>query len=223
MMTVGSRAPTIEGFSKISFWREETTGIITLLSPGTFDQRMISEMIKSLSIAAVDDKVKSILITGSNFVFSKGLELPKNSGYADLRSYYDNLRSLVLFILSIEKPIFSAINGSVMNNGVSFALLSDLILISEETKVTIDGKEPMVFLYSLSAPKKIRINDGKLTLKGSILKSANMMKESLEIARLLEDIPYARERRFSFNGFETIMLQEEIDFLDYYLWCEGKK
>ncbi|MGC8654915.1 MAG: enoyl-CoA hydratase-related protein [Thermoplasmata archaeon] len=110
-MTTGSRAPQVDGYSKISFWREKNIGIISLLSPGTFTFNTISELIKSLSIAAVDDNVRSILITGSNYSFSRGLDIPSGYLYADLRNYYESIKGLILFMISLDKPIFASING----------------------------------------------------------------------------------------------------------------
>ncbi len=222
-MTIGSKAPNVDGFSKISFWREKDVGIISLLSPGTFGLGTLSELIKSLSIAAVDDNVKSILFTGSNYSFSKGLDIPSGYIYADLRNYYESIKGLILFFISIEKPIFASVNGSAINNGVSFALLADEIFLSENTKITIDENEPMIFLYSVTSPKKLKIENKKITIEGISVNSDEMMKDSLEIANTLSKIPYHRDRRYKFNGFENALIQEELDFLDYYLWCEGKK
>jgi hypothetical protein len=222
-MTTGSRAPQVDGFSKISFWREKNIGIISLLSPGTFSLNAISELIKSLSIAAVDDNVKSVLITGSNYSFSKGLDIPTGYLYADLRNYYESIKGLILFMISLDKPIFASINGSAFNNGISFALLADEVFVSDNTKLIFDKNEPLIFLYSITAPKKLKIEGQKISINGINVNKDEMMKESLEISETIAQIPYQRERRYRFNGFESILIQEELDFLDFYLWCEGKK
>jgi len=222
-MTTGSRAPQVDGFSKISFWREKNIGIISLLSPGTFNLSTISELIKSLSIAAVDDNVKSILITGSNYSFSKGLDIPTGNIYADLRNYYESIKGLILFMISLDKPIFASINGSAINNGISFALLADEVFVSDNTKLIFDKNEPLIFLYSITAPKKLKLEGQKISINGINVNKDEMMKESLEISETIAQIPYQRERRYRFNGFESILIQEELDFLDFYLWCEGKK
>jgi len=222
-MTTGSRAPQVDGFSKISFWREKNIGIISLLSPGTFNLSTISELIKSLSIAAVDDNVKSVLITGSNYSFSKGLDIPTGNIYADLRNYYESIKGLILFMISLDKPIFASINGSAINNGISFALLADEVFVSDNTKLIFDKNEPLIFLYSITAPKKLKLEGQKISINGINVNKDEMMKESLEISETIAQIPYQRERRYRFNGFESILIQEELDFLDFYLWCEGKK
>ncbi|MGC8547060.1 MAG: enoyl-CoA hydratase/isomerase family protein [Thermoplasmata archaeon] len=222
-MTTGSRAPQVDGYSKISFWREKNIGIISLLSPGTFTFNTISELIKSLSIAAVDDNVRSILITGSNYSFSRGLDIPSGYLYADLRNYYESIKGLILFMISLDKPIFASINGSAINNGISFALLADEVFVSDNTKLTFDQNEPLIFLYSITAPKRLKLENNKISINGINVDKDEMMRESLEISETIAQIPYQRDRRYRFNGFESILIQEELDFLDFYLWCEGKK
>ncbi len=219
-MTHKSSAPTVEGFSKISFWREESVGVVTLLAPGLIDNTMLEEMIQVLSIAAVDDKVSSVLVTGSNFIFSKGLSVPKNRIYAELREYYKRIESFVLFWMGLEKPIFSAINGTATNNGLSLALLADEVFYSDNSKIIIDKDEPMLLLGSISIPEKISVENGTLTVDGIGTAKESMMEEVFEKTKRLENISYYRTRRKRFTDLERVLLQEEIDFLDFYLWCE---
>lgn len=222
-MTNFGKAPSIEGFKKISFWREGSVGIITLLSPGTIDKILASEFISALSIADSDDNVHCLVITGTNFVFSKGLSVPQSLTYADLRDYYDSLKALTIFFISIEKPVFSAVNGLASNNGLSLALLSDEVFYSNNSKIALTREEPMVLLSSMTSPKKLRIEGKELKLDGIRLNDEEMMKEVLEVSEKLLRVPYHAVRKDRFRGFETVLLQEEIDFLDFYLWCENCK
>ncbi|MCL5874026.1 MAG: enoyl-CoA hydratase-related protein [Candidatus Thermoplasmatota archaeon] len=222
-MTHKSSAPTVEGFSKISFWREESVGVITLLAPGQIDNALLEEMIRVLSIAAVDDKVSSVLVTGSNYVFSRGLSLPDNRIYAELREYYKRIQSFVLFWMALEKPIFSAINGTSTNNGLSLALLADEVFYSDNSKIVLDKEEPTVLLGTTSIPDRISIGDGKLKINGIETGKDSMMEEVFERTKRLQNVSYHRVRRKKFPDLEKVLLQEEIDFLDFYLWCEGCK
>ncbi len=216
-----AKAPKVDGYSKISFWREGPVGIVTILSPGTIDKSLVHELISVLSIAAVDYSVKSLVLTGSNFIFSKGLSLPQSRTYADLRDYYESLKNLILFFISLEKPIFAAINGTAINNGLFLALLCDEVFHSENSKIVIDDKEPHLLLSSITLPLKISSNGEGIVLKGIKVDADDMMKLVLANAKELTVVPYHRKRRFDLTGFENMILQEEIDFLDFYLWCQG--
>jgi hypothetical protein len=216
-----ARAPDVDGFKRISFWREGEIGIITLLPPGTIDKMSIAEFIQAISIADNDDKVRALVVTGSNYVFSKGLSLPENITYADLRDYYDSVKALAVFLISLEKPIFSAVNGTASNNGLALALLCDEVFYSDNTKITLTDDEPRILLSSISYPRLLRSSGNGLRIEGVKLSESNMMKDVMDISENLLRIPYHIARKERFKGFETVLLQEEIDFLDFYLWCEG--
>ncbi len=222
-MTHKSSAPSVEGFKKISFWREETVGVVTLLSPGHIDNTLLEELIRVFSIAALDDQVSSVLLTGSNYIFSRGVSVPENKSYADLRDYYKRIQSLVLFWIALEKPIFTAINGTATNNGLSLALLGDETFFSENTKIVLDKEEPVLLLGSSTIPEKIVLKGGFLAVKGVETGKDSMMQDVFEKTKQLQNLSYNSVRRKKFPEFEKTLLQEEIDFLDYYLWCEGCK
>jgi hypothetical protein len=222
-MTHKSSAPSVEGFSKVSFWREDTVGVVSLLSPGHINNALLDELIRVFSIAALDDKVSSILITGSNYVFSRGLAIPENRAYADMRDFYNRIQSLVLFWISLEKPIFSAINGIATNNGLSLALLADEVFYSANSKFVLDKEEPTILLGSTTIPDKVLLPAGDLKIKGIEVKKEEMMEDVFEKTKKLQSILYHRARRKRFQNIDQVLLQEEIDFLDFYLWCEGCK
>ncbi len=220
-MTHKSSAPTVEGFKRLSFWREESVGVVTLLAPGYIDNEFLEELIRVFSIAAVDDKVGSILITGSNYIFSRGLSLPSTRTYADLRDFYKRIQNLALFWMALEKPIFSAINGTVVNSGIALALLADEVFYSENSKLVLDKDEPIVLLGSTTIPDKVVMQNGAFRVKGVETNKDSMMQDAFEKTKGLQAIRYHRVRRNRFPELEKTMLQEEIDFLDFYLWCEG--
>ena len=222
-MAQTSSAPTVEGFHKISFWREESVGVVTILSPGYIENALLEEMIRVFSIAAMDDKVSSILITGSNYIFSRGIKIPESRTYADLRDYYNRVKSFVLFWIALEKPIFTAINGTATNNGLSLALLGDEVFHSENSKIVLDKEEPVMLMGSSTIPERVALQGDSLKVKGIEAGKDVMMQEVFEKVKGLQKITYHRARKNRFPDFEKILLQEQIDFLDFYLWCEGCK
>ncbi|MEM0128379.1 MAG: enoyl-CoA hydratase/isomerase family protein [Thermoplasmatales archaeon] len=214
-------APSVDGFKRTSFWREGKTGIITILSPGLIDNDLLDELIKIFSIAALDDNVKSIVLTGTNYVFSKGLALPPNRSYADLRDYYKRIQGIVLFLTSLEKPVFSAINGTAINNGVSLSLLADVVFYSDNTKLVLNDEEPTIFLGSITIPTKIDVTSENPNPIGIKVSSENTMGDIMKKVGDIQAIPYDQRRKNLFQNIETVLLKEEISFLDFYLWCEG--
>lgn len=217
-----NKAPRVEGFDKVTFWREGSVGIIALLYPGVLDLKAADELTKSLSIAAFDDKIESIVITGTNNSFSEGIKPPDRLSYADFRDFYDHVRNIILIILSLEKPIFSFVGNRIKNNGLSLALMADRVISTEQTKIIWDGKEPYLFLSTITFPMKLFYKDGKTFINSILVSEDRALEETLEIAKSITPMVNPSSRKFLFNNFEKIILEEEIKFLDFYLWCENK-
>jgi len=220
-MPYAASAPSVDGFKKVSFWREGNVGIVVILSPGVIDNSLMDEMIRIFSIAAVDDNVTSIILTGSNYVFSKGISPPESRKYADLRDYFKRVEGLVLFLMSLEKPVFSAINGVAVNNGVSLALLADVVFYSDNTKITLNGEEPPILLGSITLPSKLNVQSGSPVPEGIKVTGENAMEDVLKQVKQIQSIPYHMKRRAAMQNVESVILREEIGFFDFYLWCEG--
>lgn len=222
-MTHRSSAPSVEGFHRLSFWREESVGVISLLSPGLIDNEMMEELIRVFTTAAMDDAVSSLLITGTNYVFSRGIKIPEARNYADLRDFYKRVQSLTLFWVALEKPIFTAINGTATNNGVALALLGDEVFVSGNSKIVLDDDEPIMFMGSITIPERVVFKDGVYGIRGFETDKESMMERVFELSKKLGKISFHKARKKKFPDMEKILLQEEIDYLDFYLWCEGCK
>ncbi len=221
MENFSNKAPRVEGFDKVTFWREGNVGIIALLYPGLLDLSAIDELTKALSTAAFDDKVESIILTGTNNNFSEGIKPPDRLSYADFRDFYDHIRNIILIALSLEKPIFSFVGGRLKNNGLSLALLTDKVISTEETKIIWDNREPNLFLSTITFPMKLYYEKSKIFVDSIMVSEDKALEETLEITKSLAPFINPSSRRYLFNNFEKVILEEEIKFLDFYLWCEN--
>lgn len=119
---------TVKGYDYVSFWREDTVGVIVLRtdSSGKISPSVLGELMMAIGKAAIDDDVKAIAITGQNFVFCKGLLDAGNQ-----RSYLEQARALASTLASIEKPTFALINGDAFDFGFELALLCDKIIAAD--------------------------------------------------------------------------------------------
>jgi Enoyl-CoA hydratase/carnithine racemase len=123
---------TVKGFDYVSFWREDTVGVIVLRtdSSGKISSSVMGELMMAIGKAAIDDEVKSIALTGQNFVFCKGLVDTGNQ-----RSYLEQARALASTLASVEKPTFALINGDAFDFGYELALLCDRIIAAEGSRL----------------------------------------------------------------------------------------
>ncbi|MFP3300226.1 MAG: enoyl-CoA hydratase-related protein [Thermoplasmatales archaeon] len=215
-----NRVPKVDGFSKISFWREEEIGIIALLYPGKLGKDTVEELIKAISLASVDDKISGLVITGTNGYFSEGLLVPQRIAYADFRDYYQTLMNLIFVILSFDKPLISLVAGKAKNNGISLALLSDQIIVSENSKFIWDNNEPFVLLSTISFKDRVKIEGNGLHVQSLTVKDENALGDGFNLSKSIVKMINPNSRKYRFSGYYKVILEEEVNFLDFYLWCE---
>jgi len=215
-----NRVPKVDGFSKISFWREEEIGIIALLYPGKLGKDTVEELIKAISLASVDDKISGLVITGTNGYFSEGLLVPQRIAYADFRDYYQTLMNLIFVILSFDKPLISLVAGKAKNNGISLALLSDQIIVSENSKFIWDNNEPFVLLSTISFKDRVKIEGNGLHVQSLTVKDENALGDGFNLSKSIVKMISPNSRKYRYSGYDRLILEEEINFLDFYLWCE---
>ncbi|WP_028206039.1 enoyl-CoA hydratase/isomerase family protein [Paraburkholderia nodosa] len=120
--------------------------LVTLNRPDVMNatnNRMHWELTKVWGVVNDDPRVKAIVITGAgDRAFSAGGDLSvveemSNSQEATLRVMKE-ASDIVYNILACEKPIISAINGTAVGAGLAVALLADVSVMAEETRLT-DG------------------------------------------------------------------------------------
>ena len=91
---------------------------------------------------AADDDVDVIVATGAGRAFSVGghvallKELTEDAG---TRARVErDARTMILSLMALDKPLVVALNGVAMGGGLAFALMGDVIIAEEQTKVA-DG------------------------------------------------------------------------------------
>ena len=123
----------VKGFNSITFWQEDSIGLIVIKSDrnGNIQTNTLNELMQSLAVAAADEKVKYIGITGINSVFAKDIYFkPEES----VKEALETMLSYSLFSSGVQKPIISLLNGDAINIGYEIALLSDLIVSTSKAQ-----------------------------------------------------------------------------------------
>jgi len=113
-------------------------GIIRLNRPdvfNSFNRQMAFECQAALDQFAVDNTIRSILITGNGKAFCAGQDLKEvttpelNPGFlAILEEHYN---PIIQRIRTIEKPIVAGVNGVAAGAGANIALACDIVIASE--------------------------------------------------------------------------------------------
>jgi len=120
------------------------SGVLTIIlnhpKANAFTEEMIFSIQKIIKIAADDERVRCVLLTGSGNIFSAGHDLGevyqlRNESFRD--HLMQTFNPLILQIRSLEKPVIAAINGPIAGAALGVALACDLRIASEEAQFVV--------------------------------------------------------------------------------------
>jgi 2-(1,2-epoxy-1,2-dihydrophenyl)acetyl-CoA isomerase len=116
---------------------------ITLSRPdvlNAFNKRMAQELQRALGVAAKDDAVRAVMLTGNGRGFCAGQDLAEaTAGYSGHGSMADlgdivatNYSPSIIAIRELEKPVVAAVNGVAAGAGANLALACDIVVAAED-------------------------------------------------------------------------------------------
>ena len=131
-------------YKVIKIEKKGKVAIITLNRPealNAFNEELILELQNIFEDVGRDDEVIAVMLTGAGKAFSAGGDLkmlladakdPARDQFFPLRSAIRSLSTL----MELEKPIVAAINGAAIGLGANIALHCDIIIASEEARIS---------------------------------------------------------------------------------------
>ena len=114
--------------------------LLTLNRPdvlNSFNRPMGKEVQRALALAANDDSVRAILLTGAGRAFCAGQDLaeaaPADAPWPDISTIVrETYNPIVRLLRSIEKPVVCAVNGVAAGAGANIALACDIVLAADK-------------------------------------------------------------------------------------------
>ncbi len=129
---------SLMAFETIIVEIEDHVALIKLNRPDALNalsQQLIGELQEALESADANDKVRCIVLTGSEKAFAAGADIKEMSSmsFADV-----NLSNLFADfgdrIQDIRKPVIAAVSGYALGGGCELAMACDFIIASETAK-----------------------------------------------------------------------------------------
>jgi 2-(1,2-epoxy-1,2-dihydrophenyl)acetyl-CoA isomerase len=102
-----------------------------------WDKQLGSDLLAAIELAASDDSVRAVTITGSGTAFSSGADLRAGfdltpEGRPDVgTALRERYHPIITGIRRMPKPVVAAVNGPAVGIGCSLALACDLVLATE--------------------------------------------------------------------------------------------
>ncbi|WP_394992301.1 enoyl-CoA hydratase/isomerase family protein [Emticicia sp.] len=126
-------------YENIIFETSEGIATITLNRPQVYNalsSALIKEITKAVEIAANDESIRAIILTGSGdkaFCSGADLKAGMDSGFTSLgESLRENYNPMICAIRNAEKPVICRMNGVAAGAGMSLALACDLIIANKD-------------------------------------------------------------------------------------------
>ena len=125
-------------YSNIRVQADGDIGIVFLNRPNVrnaLSAPLMQELLSALNDFELDEKIKCVVITGSETAFSSGADIKEMTGLDAVTALrQDNLERFDA-IKKISKPIVAAISGYALGGGLELAMSCDIIIAAEGTKL----------------------------------------------------------------------------------------
>jgi len=120
---------------------DDDIAIIKINKPevlNALDKEVVTELYTEIETVGIDDKIKTIIITGSgerSFCAGGDLRYVINIDPIEAERYASFIHSLLNKIENLEKPVIAAINDYALGGGCQFALACDARIASSNAKI----------------------------------------------------------------------------------------
>ena len=118
--------------SKVKAWNEDGIGVIAIDNglENPLDVDTLIQLMTALTTANRDNGVNWVALTATGpLFFTTGVDWSSVGGdYDSVRELVRAIKALVSFIVTLDKPIVTILNGSALGLGLELAALSDLTI-----------------------------------------------------------------------------------------------
>jgi methylglutaconyl-CoA hydratase len=132
----------VSGYRKVTYQVDGGIARIALNRPerrNALDQELLAELRDALRVAAADDGVRVVLVTGAGKDFCSGMDLRAfaNDASGDLAKFQAEARNMAGLLLDMRRhprPIVAAVQGRALGVGCGIATAADMILATDSAQ-----------------------------------------------------------------------------------------
>ncbi|PRY93228.1 short chain enoyl-CoA hydratase [Hasllibacter halocynthiae] len=154
---------------------------------------LMGELAQALGEADANDKVRCVLLTGSEKAFAAGADVKEmaEKGFADVFKG-DMFGAEVRAILAIRKPIVAAVSGYCLGGGCELAMLCDVVIAGDDAKFG-QPEITLGIIAGLGGTQRLPRAVGKAKAMDMHLTGRFMTAEEAERANLVSRVVPAKD------------------------------
>lgn len=126
------------GYETLIVAIEGQTCLIQLNRPdamNALNSKLMAELAEAMATADRDDKVRCIVVTGSDKAFAAGADVREMAGKSYVDVYFDDLFGPEAeAIARVRKPVVAAVAGYCLGGGCELAMMCDFIIAADTAK-----------------------------------------------------------------------------------------
>jgi len=94
---------------------------------------MRRELLHAFKTLESDNEIRSVVLTGGEYVFSAGMDIKEMSSLADeeIDLFFQSMTAYLKKIYTFKKPVVAAVGGIALGGGFNLAVVCDMIVASE--------------------------------------------------------------------------------------------
>ncbi len=125
-------------YQTIIFDVEDNVALITLNRPdalNALNAKLLGELSDAVQAAGANDKVRCIVLTGSEKAFAAGADVKEMADKSFVDAFTEDLfTDQTEHMMRCRKPIIAAVSGYALGGGCELAMMCDFIIASETAK-----------------------------------------------------------------------------------------
>ncbi|MEL7114535.1 MAG: enoyl-CoA hydratase [Pseudomonadota bacterium] len=203
---------------------EDNVSLIKLNRPdalNALNTELLSELCEALRDAATSDRVRVVVITGSDKAFAAGADIKEMSDktYADVAES-DMFGAVAEEFGAFRKPIIAAVSGYALGGGCELAMMCDFILASDTAKFGqpeinlgvipgIGGTQRLTRLIGKS--KAMEMNLTGRFMDAEEAERAGLVSRIIPTKKLLEEAMATAEKIAEKPAIATMSVKEAVN------------
>lgn len=123
--------------SLILVHREESIAVVQLNRPealNALSPALMKELVENLEALDRDDKIRAIVLTGSEKAFAAGADIKEMAPLTALQIKKEDPLKVWDRVAAVGKPIIAAVSGFALGGGCELSMMCDIIIASETAK-----------------------------------------------------------------------------------------